>query len=224
MRQKKNTEKAKVYCAFDKMVPLAEIKPNPKNPNQHPQEQIALLAKIITEQGWRCPITVSTRSGYIVRWHCRLEAARRAGLKEAPVDYQDYETDEAEIADLIADNKIHELSILDEDLALELVRGLDQLGFDVELAGYDREDIIKGGGNDDDDDEKPEVEFSEELLESHNYIVLKFENDIDWLNAQTFFGLKPVQSLDSRPGFYHQGVGRVIEGGAALNTILEAMK
>jgi len=223
-KNKEKSEKAKIFCAYDKLVPVQEIRPNPKNPNQHPVEQIALLAKIITEQGWRCPITVSNRSGYIVRGHCRLAAAKRAGITEAPVDYQDYDSDEAEIADLVADNKIQELAILDEDLALELVRGLDQLGFDVELAGYDPEDIV---GDDDpggEPEEKPEVEFSEELMESHNYIVLKFDNDIDWLNAQTLFQLKTVKSLDSKPNFQHQGIGRVINGADAINRILEAIK
>ena len=49
-----------VFCAFDKIVPVGEVKPNPKNPNQHPEEQIDLLAKIIRAQGWRAPVTVST--------------------------------------------------------------------------------------------------------------------------------------------------------------------
>lgn len=40
-----------VFCAFDKIVPVGEVKPNPKNPNQHPEEQIDLLAKIIQAQG-----------------------------------------------------------------------------------------------------------------------------------------------------------------------------
>jgi hypothetical protein len=223
-QNKEKSEKAKIYCAYDKLVPVKEIKPNPKNPNQHPVEQIALLAKIITEQGWRCPITVSNRSGYVVRGHCRLAAAKRAGLIDAPVDYQDYESDEAEIADLIADNKIQELAILDEDLALELVRGLDQLGFDVALAGYDPEDIIGDGDSEEEQEEKPEVEFSEELMESHNYIVLKFDNDIDWLNAQTLFNLKTVKSLDSKPSFQHQGIGRVINGADAIHAIIGASR
>ncbi|WP_282442293.1 hypothetical protein [Pelotomaculum terephthalicicum] len=33
----------------------------------HPDKQIQLLAKIIKNQGWRAPITVSNRSGFIIR-------------------------------------------------------------------------------------------------------------------------------------------------------------
>ena len=31
-----------VYCAFDKIVPVEELKPNPKNPNRHPGDQVEL--------------------------------------------------------------------------------------------------------------------------------------------------------------------------------------
>ena len=86
-----------VYCAHDEMVPTGRLKPNPRNPNTHPDEQVRLLAKIITENGWRAPITVSTRSGYVVRGHGRLMAAIYAGLDECPVDYQGYDSDEQEL-------------------------------------------------------------------------------------------------------------------------------
>ena len=36
-----------VFCAFDKIVKIQELKPNPQNPNQHPTAQIKLLAEII---------------------------------------------------------------------------------------------------------------------------------------------------------------------------------
>jgi hypothetical protein len=56
-----------------------------------------------------------------VRGHGRLEAAKRLGLSKVPVDYQDYETDELERADRIADNRIAELSLTDiENLEAEL--------------------------------------------------------------------------------------------------------
>ncbi len=63
-----------VWCAHDAIVDCVELKPNPKNPNTHPKSQIELLGKIITKQGWRMPITVSNRSGLIVKGHARLEA------------------------------------------------------------------------------------------------------------------------------------------------------
>lgn len=38
---------------------MGELKPNPRNPNTHPQRQIELLAKNIRYFGWRQTITVS---------------------------------------------------------------------------------------------------------------------------------------------------------------------
>ena len=75
-----------VWYAHDDIVACAELKPNPKNPNTHPAGQIKLLGKIIKDQGWRMPITVSKRSGLVVKGHGRLEAAFKVGILKAPVD------------------------------------------------------------------------------------------------------------------------------------------
>lgn len=130
-----------VFCAFDKIVPVGEVKPNPKNPNQHPEEQIDLLAKIIRAQGWRAPVTVSTLSGLVVRGHGRLMAAIHAGLSHVPVDYKHYDSEEAETADLIADNRIAELAEIDNKMLAELFGGFDAEAIDVSLTGYTADDV-----------------------------------------------------------------------------------
>ena len=130
-----------VFCAFDKIVPVGEVKPNPKNPNQHPEEQIDLLAKIIRAQGWRAPVTVSTLSGLVVRGHGRLMAAIHAGLSHVPVDYQHYDSEEAETAALIADNRIAELAEIDNKMLAELFGGFDAEAIDVSLTGYTADDV-----------------------------------------------------------------------------------
>jgi len=129
-----------VHCAHDALVDTDTLIGNPANPNRHPDEQIRLLAKIIATQGWRAPITVSTRSGFIVRGHGRLMAAKAAGLTECPVDYQGYENDAAEWADLIADNRLAELAEIDRPALKDLLESLD-VGpeFDAELCGFTTE-------------------------------------------------------------------------------------
>ena len=127
-----------VYCAFDAIVELADLRPNPKNPNQHPDSQIELLAKVIRAQGWRAPVTVSTRSGLIVRGHGRYMAAKIIGCP-APVDYQHYESEEAELADLVADNRLAELAEVDDALLAAIMAGLNDADYDTELTGYDAE-------------------------------------------------------------------------------------
>ena len=125
-----------IHCAHTELVKLDRLKPNPRNPNQHPATQITLLASIISEQGWRAPITVSTRSGFIVRGHGRLEAAKHLGVVKAPVDYQDYPSDEAELADLLADNRIAELAHIDDDLLGEVLFDLASTDLDSVLTGF----------------------------------------------------------------------------------------
>lgn len=128
-----------VHCAFTELVPTANVAPNPRNPNKHPDKQIKLLAKIIRQQGWRAPVTVSLRSGLVVRGHGRLLAAAYLGAAEVPVDYQEYASEAEEWADLIADNRIAELASLDSRALVDLIEELDTGFIDVELTGYSEE-------------------------------------------------------------------------------------
>lgn len=124
-----------IRCAHAEVWPIDRLKPNPRNPNRHPDEQLRLLGKVIVTSGWRSPIVVSRRSGLVVKGHGRLEAAKLAGLTHVPVDLQSYASDAEELADLIADNRLAELAEIDgaalESLEIDL-RGLD---FDMELTG-----------------------------------------------------------------------------------------
>jgi DNA modification methylase len=163
MKPKTTADGITVYCSFDKIVSINELKPNPENPNEHPDEQIDLLSHIIIKNGWRDRITVSNRSGLIVKGHGRYLAAIRAGLQEAPVDFQDYETHADEVADLIADNKISELSEVNNRLARKLIENMEDFEIDMEM------DFDRFGFTDDefralfaeqsqnDDDEVPQV-------------------------------------------------------------------
>jgi DNA modification methylase len=125
----------KFECAHDALVDVHTLQPNPKNPNKHPARQIELLAKIISYQGQRSPIVVSNRSGFIVKGHGRLDAVRKLGWAQAAVDYQDYESEAQEYADMVADNKIAELAEHDDNAMID---GIKTLGItDFELLGLD---------------------------------------------------------------------------------------
>ena len=132
-----------VFCAHDAIVDVAKLVPNPKNPNQHPDSQIQLLGRIIRQAGWRQPITVSKRSGFIVKGHGRLAAALLEGMKEAPVDYQNYTTEAEEYADLVADNRIAELAETDNKLLADIFAEIDTGEIPMELTGY-TEDEVEG--------------------------------------------------------------------------------
>lgn len=217
-----------VYCAFDKVVSIDEVKPNPQNPNMHPPEQIEILAKVIQGQGWRAPITVSTLSGLVVRGHGRLMAAQLLNLDSVPIDYQHYASQEEEVADLIADNRIAELAEIDNTQLAELLAGVDFENIDISMTGY-TDDLVEGLVNALEEDEMPdlpgEVPFSEVLREEHNYIVLYFDNEVDWLQAESLFFMQTVKALSTRTDGIvtekseRRGIGRVINGAKALEDI-----
>ena len=214
-----------VFCAFDKIVPVEELKPNPKNPNRHPKDQVELLSRVIEAQGWRQPVKVSTRSGLIVSGHGRYEAALLLGCP-VPVDFQSYPSEEDELADLLADNRIAEMAEMDNAMLRDLFAELDASDFDIDLSGYTDDvvaalvDVIDG-----DLEVVGEVPFTEVLREEHNYIVLYFDNEVDWLQAESIFPLETVQALSTRTdgkvskNMERRGVGRVIRGADALEAI-----
>lgn len=129
-----------VWCSFEELANVDTLKENPKNPNKHPDSQIELLAKNIKYLGWRHPITVSKRSGFIVAGHGRLMAARKLGLKIVPVDYQDFNFDADEIAVLVADNRLAELSETSEDDLKKILSELDG-EIDIDLTGFSEADV-----------------------------------------------------------------------------------
>lgn len=123
-----------IDCAYDELVDLHKLQPNPKNPNKHPKEQIDRLSKIIDYQGMRAPIVVSNRSGFITKGHGRLEALKKLGWEKGPVDFQDYEDEAQEYADIVADNAIAEWAAQDlSDINTTMLdMGPD---FDIDMLG-----------------------------------------------------------------------------------------
>lgn len=71
----------------------------------------------------------------------------------------------------------------------------------------------------------PEVEFTQILSESHNYLVLYFDDEVDWLQAQTLLDIKPVKLMErargKEPYSKEMGVGRVLRGVEVFNRLLK---
>lgn len=95
------------------LVPVEQIKRNPKNRNKHPKEQIDELARHYQVHGMRTPIIVSNQSGFISAGDGRFQAALAAKMTHVPVSFQDFETPEKEFAFGVADNGLSLWSELD---------------------------------------------------------------------------------------------------------------
>lgn len=122
---------AKIYADKIKLVHVDAIKLNPKNRNHHPEAQVLRLASIIKDTGFRRPCTVSNRTGLLVCGEGRYLAAKRLGLTEIPVMFQDYDSAEQEFADSIADNAIDKWSLLDTEGIIEDVKLFGDLDEDL---------------------------------------------------------------------------------------------
>lgn len=121
-----------------KLVDINDLKLNKDNRNHHPQDQIEELARHYKVHGMRTPIIVSNQSGQIVAGNGRFLAAKRAGLTQLPVSYQDFETPDKEYAYGIADNGLSLWSELDFS---SINKDITDLGPDFDIADLGLKDF-----------------------------------------------------------------------------------
>lgn len=194
---------------------VADLKVYARNAKKHTEKQIANVAESIRQFGWVQPIVIDG-GGCIIIGHCRYEASKRLGLAEVPCVMMDELTEEQVQKLRLLDNKLNESpwdsSLLEADLF-----ELDFSDFDVDWGLKEEKKDVKG-----------DVEFSEVLNEEHNYIVLYFDNDIDWLQATSLLDIPNVKALltnrngkDSKT-FRRIGQARVMKGSDAIRKIQEA--
>lgn len=135
---------------------LANIKPYPKNPRIN-DDAVDFVANSIKEFGFRSPIVVD-KDGVVIAGHTRLKAAKKLGLKDAPVIVASDLSDEQVRALRLADNKTAEVSewdldLLDQEIAEIADLDMADFGFDgVELD----EELNSSTEAVDDDFEEPE--------------------------------------------------------------------
>ena len=184
-------------------LPVDSLKPYSKNARKHSEKDIQAIVNSIEEFQFLDPIGIWSDKNIIVEGHGRLMAAKRLGMETVPCIRLDHLTDEQRKAYALAHNKTAELSKwFDELLQSELA---DIEDIDMELFGFDLDSVTEK------EEEPGEVPFTEELMLTHNYIVLYFDNEFDWLVAQEKFGLKEVKDLIPRKK-QPTGIGRVING------------
>lgn len=86
--------------------PIGSLKPDPANPRQMPDDQMAALVRSLETYGFVEPVVVRRADGMVIGGHQRLEAARRLGFTEVPCVEVDLTDDQARALN-IALNKIH---------------------------------------------------------------------------------------------------------------------
>lgn len=187
-------------------VSISDLIPYDNNPRKN-DNAVPDVAESIKQCGDLDPIEID-ENNVILAGHTRLMALMEQGFTETDVIRYTGLTEEQKKKYRILSNKTGEKALWDFDALAEELEGLDfddyDFGFDSD---FDEKEEIKK--------EEGEVPFTEELLLTHNYIVLYFDNDFDWEVAQEKFGLQQVKDLIPRKG-QPKGIGRVINGKKVL--------
>ena len=185
-----------------KKIKMKDIRPNPENPFP-PKSDNAL--KDLAGKIKRDPEFLSLRpivldgkkTMMILGGNKRFKALEMIGYEEIPeewIKYADDLTDEQRRRFIFADN----FNATGEwDMDFVSVEEANEWSIPKKR----KDEKIDGT-----------VEFSEFINESNNYVVLTFDNDIDWLAAVTHFGITPKTRKRNNGKPWSTGVGRVIDG------------
>ncbi len=119
-------------------VPIGQVKANPKNSRVHTDKQVQQIARSIEAFGFNVPVLVD-RNLVIIAGHGRVEAAEVAGLKEVPTIQLEHLTELQARAFAIADNRLTENSVWNEQLLAEELKSLSaiELDFSLEATGFE---------------------------------------------------------------------------------------
>ncbi len=127
-------------------VSTAELIPYARNSRTHSDERIAQIAASIKEFGFTNPVLIDDDNG-IIAGHGRVIASQRLKLESVPCIRLSDLSEAQRKAYVIADNKLALNAGWDDEMLKIELQELDDMGFDLELTGFDAEfladDIIE---------------------------------------------------------------------------------
>ena len=117
-------------------VSLEKLGPYERNAKKHGAGQIEKLKASIIEFGFLTPCLIDSEYN-LIAGHGRVMAAKELGIETVPCVFIEGLTEEQRRAYILADNRLGELGEWDMELVLDELTELDDLGFDIELTGFD---------------------------------------------------------------------------------------
>ena len=144
-----------------KVKKLDELIPYVNNSRTHSDEQIAQIAASIQEFGFTNPVLIGD-DNVLIAGHGRVLAARKLRLREVPCVIISGLTETQRKALVIADNRLALSAGWDLDMLTVEIQALMDDGYNLELTGFDEDEISKllasgGTEGETDPDETPEA-------------------------------------------------------------------
>lgn len=122
------------------LVPTDKLIPYANNARTHNREQITKLRSSLREFGFINPIIID-KNFNVIAGHGRLMAAKEENFTEVPCVFADHLTESQKKAYILADNRMALDAEWDEELLAIEMEELHNLGFDLNLTGFDDSEI-----------------------------------------------------------------------------------
>lgn len=196
-------------------VKISEVKNNPNNPRVIKNDDFRKLVKSIKDAPWMLELRsiVVNDDMIVLGGNQRLRACKEAGLKEIYITKASELSEEQQREFIVKDNLSS--GAWDWDALANEFEAEQLTGWGMDLP-FNDEDVIEMNNP---YNEETENNFATELDRESNYIVLKFDRDIDWLQAKTLFNLKTETARRSNGKAWSSGTGRVLNGVNVINIL-----
>lgn len=122
------------------LVSIAKLVPYQNNARTHSPAQIQKLRSSLREFGFINPVLIDRNFG-VIAGHGRIEAARAEGITEVPCVFVDHLTEAQKKAYILADNRMALDAGWDEEMLEIELSGLQEMGYDLELTGFDATEL-----------------------------------------------------------------------------------
>ncbi len=193
------------------LIEINKLKPATYNPRQISTKQYNDLKKSIQKFDLVDPIIVN-KDMTVIGGHQRLKICKELKYKDVDCVVLDLSKEQERELNVRLNKSGGEFDV--DILANEFdIDELTDWGFKHIELGLN---IDKLDAPENIDTEHP---FATELDFSNNYIVLKFDNDIDWIQAKTLFELKTETARRTNGKAWSKGIGRVLNGSDAIKKI-----
>ena len=151
-----------VYKKVDDLIPYIN------NSRTHSEEQVNQICASINEFGFTNPLLIDEKDN-IIAGHGRLLASKKLKMEEVPCIVLSGLTEAQKKAYVIADNKMALNAGWDFNLLSLELENLKELDFDLELTGFDTDEIdsLLGINEDIQDNDYEEQELKENKTELH---------------------------------------------------------